>query len=180
MKTVDLEFLLRFFKLSDAFGISHDDFWWRTDAPDYAPVTIMANCNDLFYWACADCEEVTPENIHILEQCLKEWTVFREAWRADKGKTVPYVGSHIAVELFAARVRKMRPQGACYSSFPPEIAALFDAAGPDREAPGGAFGNTSRREYKGDWSAKVTPEEARPWNCPACVRRAADDRSADR
>ena len=35
-------------------------------------------------------------------------------------------------ELFSARVRKMRPQGASYKLYPKELWPLFDACGPER------------------------------------------------
>ncbi|UVG35196.1 hypothetical protein SEA_CECE_190 [Microbacterium phage Cece] len=41
-------------------------------------------------------------------------------------------------DLFAARVRKLRPQGACYSRYPEELWPLFNEAGPERET---GFGN---------------------------------------
>lgn len=49
-------------------------------------------------------------------------------------------------DLFAARVRGMRPQGAAYTFYPPETWPLFDACGPEREI---GFGNPYRPgEYK--------------------------------
>ena len=94
----------------DAHG---DVFWWTEDT--MAPITFLVNCNDLFYWACADCEPLTPENIDELERAYEE------------------VGHMYASELFCARVRKMRPQPPCYKNWPPEIAAKFDACGPVRD-----------------------------------------------
>lgn len=41
-------------------------------------------------------------------------------------------------DLFAARVRNLRPQGACYSRYPEELWPLFNEAGPERET---GFGN---------------------------------------
>ena len=87
------------------------------------------NCNDLFFWATADGEWITPENIDVLEQC------FRDCKAAS-----PVVGTVYAGELFACRVRNMRPQGAAYPK-DELLWPLFDAAGPERETDRGAFGN---------------------------------------
>lgn len=58
MKTVTLDFLLRVMDVLAKID-STDAIWWRTDG-EYAPVTIFVNCSDLFWWAHADVEEVTP------------------------------------------------------------------------------------------------------------------------
>jgi len=90
--------------------------WWRTDE-EYAPVTFFVNCNDLFFWGCSDCEPITAENIELLERTAAEIH--------DDHKQ--FMG-----ELFVARWRKMRPQGACYKSWPDHIKELFNACGPER------------------------------------------------
>lgn len=90
----------------------HDQVWWRTDG-EYAPVTFLVNCNDVFYWGCSDCEELTPENRDIFVKACEEARSY-------------------GPELFVARVRNMRPQGAIYKGMKPELAALFNAAGPER------------------------------------------------
>lgn len=93
-----------------------EQVWWRTDG-EYAPVTFFATCNDLFAWGCADCERITEQNIDLLERTAAELSEDDQS----------YLG-----ELFAARARQMRPQGACYKSWPEHIKALFDACGPER------------------------------------------------
>lgn len=116
------EFLLRFFRLTgfaDGGYELMDGWFWRTD-DEYAPLSLMVNCNDLFWWGCADIERLTPENIHILEEACRDAT-------AANGGTCIY-----GQELFCARARKMRPQGACYAGMPRAIADLFDACGPER------------------------------------------------
>lgn len=105
-----------------------DDFWWRCDN-EYAPVTIFVNCGDLFYWATADHEELTPENIDIYNQSMVD---------ADAAYKF---GHCYAFSLFCARVRKMRPQGACYKNYPKELWPLLDACGPPREKDNLPFGN---------------------------------------
>lgn len=95
--------------------------WWRTDT-EYAPVTFFVSCNDEFSWGTADAEEVTAENLHELKEALD-----------DTYKVAGRPGQVYAGELFVARVRKMRPQGACYERYSSTLRPLFDACGPERE-----------------------------------------------
>lgn len=115
--------------------------WWRCDG-EWAPVTFFVNCNDLFFWGSADTETITPGNIGELVRA------YADAEAIDK--------CAYASQLFCARVRKMRPQGACYPEpifadrrDEPEtlkLWALYDACGPERET---GFGNPYRPgEYK--------------------------------
>ena len=97
-----------------------DEIWWRTDG-DYAPVTFLVNCNDLFIWACSDAEPITEDNIDIFEQSYKDST------KADK------YGECHATALFCCRVRKSRPQGAFYSYIPESLWPLFNECGPERK-----------------------------------------------
>ena len=76
------------------------------------------NCNDLFFWGCADSEEITEDNILDLSNALEECEAL--------GCRNEGFG------LFVARRRGMRPQGAAYPS-KPELVALYDACGPKRE-----------------------------------------------
>lgn len=117
MKAVTLEFVLRVLR-AFADADATDDLWWRTDA-EYAPVTFLVNCNDLFCWGSADAEEVTSENVSVFEQAVADV-------RAVTGDEA------YACELFAARVRRERPQGAAY----PKNRALwplFDQCGSERQ-----------------------------------------------
>ena len=50
-------------------------------------------------------------------------------------------------ELFCARIRKMRPQGACYAYYDKKDWHLFDACGPEREC---GFGNPMTPEKAWD------------------------------
>lgn len=113
-----------------------DELWWRTDG-EYAPITFFVNCSDMFYWACAESEEVTPENVDLLVQS------FGDCKATDRH-------SYYGGTLFAARSRKMRPQGYAYplsrelhegSEVDPKRLAkakkiwkLFDSAGPPRQS----------------------------------------------
>lgn len=85
-------------------------------------VSIYFLCNDLFWWGCADAEEITPENLPVLRQCVANLKA------VDK-----VLGTVHVAELFCSMVRKERPQGVCYDGFEPEYWPLFDACGPERE-----------------------------------------------
>lgn len=76
------------------------------------------NCNDFFFWATADCVDITPDNVGIFEAALRD---AKEAGAFAYGAL-----------LFCARVQGMRPQGAAYPD-DREIWPLFDACGPERE-----------------------------------------------
>jgi hypothetical protein len=91
----------------------NNDLWWRTDG-EFAPVTFFVNCNDVFAWGFSDCETITEENFPVLQQAYKD-------------------SENNGAELFCARVRKMRPQGAWYSYCPEKEWPLFNDAGPERE-----------------------------------------------
>lgn len=115
-----IEIALRVMRVFDGFGgPSCDQVWWRTDG-DYSPVTMIVNCNDLFFWACADAESITEDNIGILEESLKELS-------GSEGEP-----TELVPELFCCRVRGMRPQPPYYRHIPDNVRHLFDACGPER------------------------------------------------
>lgn len=96
----------------------HDSLYWRTDG-EYAPVTFFVNCSDLFAWGSADCEPLTAADVDDLRKAL-----------ADVSEAV---GSNsYGPELYCARRRKKRPQGAAYPG-DERLWPLFDACGPERE-----------------------------------------------
>lgn len=94
-----------------------DTMWWRTESD--GSITLYAMCNDLFYWATADCEKIEEGDVELLRQTLEDLRQIDEEWALH--------------ELFAARKRKMRPQRPCYKHFGPKLTALFDACGPERD-----------------------------------------------
>jgi hypothetical protein len=114
------EFLTEFFRLTDEYDALNDWFWRVDDGK----VRLFANCNDLFAWGCADLEQITPENIGILRQSMAD---------CDQAEPKRSAGAIWGPSLFVARVRQMRPQGACYKGANPAITALLDACGPPRE-----------------------------------------------
>jgi hypothetical protein len=115
-----LAFLLRVLAVVDDHE-QRGDLYWRTDE-HYAPVTFWVDCSDVFAWGGSDCEHVGPQNVGELERAYAD------------AKAACEHGEFYAAHLFAARMRKMRPQGAAY---PPNdykgLWPLFDACGPRRE-----------------------------------------------
>jgi hypothetical protein len=111
------EFVLRVLEVTAEVECC-EDVWWRTDG-EYAPITFLVNCNDLFAWACADCVQLVPGNIDSLERAYKdvhEVDMLGEAWGA---------------LLFCCRERKMRPQKPYYKHIPENLWFLFDECGPE-------------------------------------------------
>ncbi len=72
------------------------------------------NCNDFFFWGCADCVDITEEYFFVLEKSIEQ--------AGDDGAL-----------LYCARIRKMRPQGAAYKFIYEKNKKLFDECGPERE-----------------------------------------------
>ena len=111
--------------------------WWRTDG-EYAPITFFVNCNDVFAWACADAEDITPESLPILKQSIEDVRSVLDIDRFDRDREWRIANidrchwMSFSIELFCSRMRKMRPQGACYPMFK-ELWPLFDACGSERE-----------------------------------------------
>lgn len=126
-----MEFLHRLFHIWSEYDCM-DEFWCRkTQSRDaqihescnyYDHTSFYVNCNDTFEWACSEGEEVTPENIQILEEAMK-----------DCDAVLSHGGYIYGTMLFAARVRKCRPQNAVYPQSQPGVCVLLDQAGPERE-----------------------------------------------
>ncbi len=125
--TINGEFLLRVFK---AFNIHPDNFladgkelMWRTDG-EYAPLSLFVKCSDFFYWGCADSEDLTSENIHLLEVAMEDTA--KAGLDTDDG-----------LLLFCCRSRKLAPMKAwmrqCTSEWTEEQKNLFLNCGPQAE-----------------------------------------------
>lgn len=95
-----------------------ENLLWRKE--ENGELVVAVNCNDIFHWACADSEEVTPENLEVYRQSLID---------CQQAKAIDY-----ADVLFVARVRQMRPQGATYPHIPTQLWPLLDACGPERKS----------------------------------------------
>jgi len=105
------------------------DGFWNFDGKYFV------DCSDSFYWACADAEELNPED--------------GEAIRKAHGES-KFNGSL----LWIARKREIRPQNALYGYIEDEDWPLFDACGPEREANLGCHGSTAgRKEYRANREA---------------------------
>ncbi len=107
-----------------------DDLWWRFreggDRPltDADPLDFYINCNDLFWWGASDLEAVTPDTVDALAQAYADTKAIDER-----------MGHLYGAELYCARQRKMRPQGAWFAKGHIESAymPLFAECGPERE-----------------------------------------------
>jgi hypothetical protein len=109
--------VLELFSLShaDAYG----DLFWRVDDGE---VKVFANVSDVFFWGGSDVEQITPQTLPELEGAYADLAAVG--------------GGSFLAELYAARRRKMRPQGAAYpgeaDEAGPAVAALYNACGPER------------------------------------------------
>lgn len=121
-----MEFLMKVLKLFADYELQGQLHWECEEEDD--PISLSVNCNDLFWWGSGDSEDITPENIQVLEDSIKDCKKIKHSM----------VGH--GIELFAARVRKMRPQGCCYPDRFPEnkkLWPLLDACGPKRKIDSG-------------------------------------------
>jgi len=128
-----IEFIRSILSLGDGFndyGDLWESIWWRTD-PEYAPVTFFVNCNDVFYWACADCETITPDNLPLLIQSVKD--VRSQLAPTDVNQFIEeYECGSLGAMLFCCRVRGMRPQHPQLEHIDQKFQHLFLACGPER------------------------------------------------
>lgn len=119
------DFLVRALNCFDGFDKPDCDYLWWHSHGEAAPIKLMVNCNDLFWWATADSEEITPENVHIFEQCITDLLAIpRPGYEPN---------AHAAATLFCCRVRGMRPQTPYYKYIDKEYHELFNACGPERK-----------------------------------------------
>lgn len=106
----ELELLQTIFKYD-----THDDLFWNCSGK-YAPITFFINCSDVFWWATADLVEVDAARLPVLKQSYED------------------AGDIYGGDLFAARIRGMRPQTPYLKRIPDEkIKAMFVACGPERD-----------------------------------------------
>lgn len=95
--------------------------FWRVDIKPGADrdMKLFAECSDLFFWATADAEEITVDDIPLLARTLLDLKLL----------DAEYELGH----LFAARKRKLRPQKPCYKDMEAGIVALYDACCTEQE-----------------------------------------------
>lgn len=107
------DYILRVLKVFEEYD-ERQYLDWRTDG-EFAPVTFFVICNDLFCWGSADAQEITPDNIDLLEQAYK-----------DASASTCIYGESYGGDLFAARCRKMLPQQAYMDILPADLVPLFE------------------------------------------------------
>lgn len=133
--TSKIEFIERLFLVMASADCRDELFWWGKAA------SFHINCNDTFYWGCADAEPVTWENLPLLEQTYLDLKALdsqpienlrkgAEGSFSD-GLTLP--ADFWLSLVFCARSRGMRPQGAVYPKGATAICEMLNAAGPDRD-----------------------------------------------
>lgn len=107
-----------------------EELHWHFGMGGTEPVQFSLDCSDTFHWATADSEEIRPDDLPLLRQCVSDLTeIYGSAYRVWALDT-----------LYAARKRQMRPMQAWFKQFEkyranPEDAkvfALLMAAGPER------------------------------------------------
>ena len=97
---------------------------WRVTLKPYyvTGIKMFAGCSDFFHLATADAEEITADDIPLLETCLADLLTTGE--------------EYYLAELFAGRKRKMRPHRSAYKGMTPAVAALFDGCSTEEERAG--------------------------------------------
>lgn len=95
-------------------------------------VKCLVDCNDLFFWGCADAEEIELCDLPLLQQAYDELHALSLTNTNLSGITA------YTDWLYCCKKRSMRPQGAIYDNRPKEMWPLFNACGPHRPA---EFGN---------------------------------------
>jgi hypothetical protein len=96
---------------TDCYG----ELFWRCENPN--TVEFFANVNDVFWWATADTEPITPEDLPAMRLAIAD---------------VRDIDIYTWTELWVARKRKMRPQRPAYPK-DKRLREMFDACGPERE-----------------------------------------------
>lgn len=112
MKGDDALRVLAVFEKAD----DYESLFWKVEGSE---IRLWAACNDWFFWATADGEEITPGDFPLLETTLDDLLRIGAA---------EYLS-----ELYASRKRRMRPQSACYKDMPEAVKPLFDACSTPAE-----------------------------------------------
>lgn len=98
-------------------------------------LSLTLNCNDMFYWACADCETFEPGDEALLDAVVADL-------REHGGREDDLSATCYWMPLFCCRKRGMRPQHPFFRTYDrvakayttgtltPGERALFDACGP--------------------------------------------------
>ena len=109
------------FRIWERADIGSEGLYWKvggTPRHDTRDMRLFAICSGVFTWGTADLEEITKEDVALLERCVADLGEFEKGY-------LP--------ELFAARKRGMRPMRSfCKDMDDEATVALFDACGPER------------------------------------------------
>lgn len=124
--------VLRVFADADA----RESLFWKFEDGE---LKMFANCSDTFDWGSADLEEITPETIPVLEQALKDLQAIDTSV---PGFLIDTSIPPFLAELYASRMRKMRPMRSYYrmirNIYPDAVVnktfELFNACGPERDS----------------------------------------------
>jgi hypothetical protein len=111
-----LQFLHALLALSSRIDLG-EQLMLHTDGQQ---IHASVNISDVFWWGGADAEDVTPETLPALERAYTDL------------RAIHPTADMYTAELYAARLRGMRPQGAAYPKERAATQALFDACGPER------------------------------------------------
>lgn len=101
-------------------------FWNR---PADGRIVFYAMCSDMFFWAGADAEEITPADLPLWRRTMEDLRALPN-----------WDGCGWLGELYACRKRQMRPMNAWFRAceknnrLPVATRVLFEAAGPPRES----------------------------------------------
>lgn len=138
MKGEDALPILAVFSKAD----DYETLYWKVEGDE---IRLWVNCSDWFFWATADMEEVSPEDVPALEQALDDLLRIQAA---------EYLG-----DLFVSRKRRLRPQKACYKDMPEAVKPLFNACctAEEREA-----ADRGDHEWWVSVARKVSGEEGPP------------------
>jgi hypothetical protein len=99
------DYVVEVLKIFRGLDIEEDLFWhfhakpYDYKNPEYVEYpTFWVVCSDFFHWASADGEDIDPEDLPLLKQCIEDLKATgAQTWQLDVGL------------LFAARKRGMRP-----------------------------------------------------------------------
>lgn len=93
--------------------------WWII--PGQGKLSLVANMNDLFWWAVADNEDFTTDDIPLHQKACEDLKTLIDSRYLD-----------YADMLWASRKRGMRLQLRIIKGMPESIQPLFLAAGPEK------------------------------------------------
>ena len=102
------EFVFELLKFTGEYDLTGELFWNRN-------LDFYVVCNDFFYYASADAEEITKENFSDFKQAIED------------------AGDVDGTYLFCARIRKLRPLPEAYQWLSPDNIEKFNACGPPRD-----------------------------------------------